>query len=170
MIILIYYSIISIYTMSFTRFYDDPSRIQKQMEISTYLGRYQLDRPGQGVNLPFSEDPHIRLQGWGANLRRNTVNLESDLRGLTRKLNRDNTDQNNYLEHSVLAEKVDYRVESPYVDESRASLPAWTFRDLEQTRWEEPFINPQAKVELPFNWNIQTRILEKDTFEQKARV
>jgi len=152
--------------MSFTRFRDDPARIEKQMDISTYLGRYQLDRPGQGVDLPFLEDPQVRLQGWGANLRRNTVNLESDLLGLTRKLNRDNIEQNNYLEYSVLAERVDYRSENPYVDESRATLPAWTFRSLEQNRWETPFINPQANVEKRFHDNIQTRILEKDAYIQ----
>ena len=155
--------------MAGTRFHDDPARIEKQLDISTYLGRYQLDRPGQGVDLPFFEDPQVRLQGWGANLRRNTVGLENDLRGMTRKLNRDYLDKNNYLEYSVVAEKVVYRDEAPYVDESRSSLPAWTFRDLEQTRWEEPFINPQTNIEKPFHDNIQTRILEKDAFEEKMR-
>jgi len=156
--------------MAFTRFHDDPIRIEKQLDIQTYLGRYQLDRPGQGVDLPFLEDPQVRLQGWGANLRRNTVNLESDLLGLTRKLNRDYVNKNNYLENSVLAEKVTYRDQNPYVDESRASHPAWLYRDLEQTRWERPFINPQVNIEKPFHHNIQTRILEKDNYEQKMRV
>ena len=77
--------------MSFTRFHDDPYRIQKQLEESTHTGRYQLDTPGQGINLPFMEDPHIRLQKWGSNLRTNTTAIESDLRGLTRKLNNDLT-------------------------------------------------------------------------------
>ena len=150
--------------MAFTRFHDDPARIQKQMEISSYLGRYQLDKPGQGMDLPFFEDPQMRLQGWGANLRTNTIGLESDLRGLTRKINRDCVKQNNYLNHAALAEPNTYRNADPYVEESRASHPAWTFRDLEQSRWETPFLNPQANLEKKFHSNIQTRILEKDHF------
>ena len=75
--------------MSFTRFHDDPARIKKQLEQTTFLGRYMLDCPGPGNNLPFWEDPQIRMQKWGANLRDNTVNLESDLFGMTRRLNRD---------------------------------------------------------------------------------
>ena len=48
--------------MAFTRFHDDPARIAKQLEIETFAGRYQLDRPGPGVNLPYYEDTHHRLQ------------------------------------------------------------------------------------------------------------
>ena len=45
--------------MAFTRFHDDPHRIQKQLEESTYIGRYTLNTPAQGMNLPFNEDPHV---------------------------------------------------------------------------------------------------------------
>ena len=58
--------------MAFTRFRDDPHRIQKQLEESTYVGRYTLNTPGQGMDLPFNEDPHIRLQKWGAKLQLRT--------------------------------------------------------------------------------------------------
>ena len=64
--------------MSFTRFHDDPNRIKKQVNESSFAGRYALNTPGQGIDLPFSEDPQMRLQRWGANLRDNTVALESD--------------------------------------------------------------------------------------------
>jgi hypothetical protein len=63
--------------MAFTSFRNDPSRISKEMQISSYSARYFLDTPGQGIDLPFIEDPNIRMQRWGANLRNNTVNLET---------------------------------------------------------------------------------------------
>jgi len=152
--------------MSFTRFHDDPHRIRKQAQDSSYLGRYMLDKPGQGVDLPFMEDPQLRLQGWGANLRQNAIHLESDLWGLTRPLNRDLEDINNYRAHSVSAPmERTYQNAAPFVEESRASHPAWMYKDLEQTRWEHPFINPQSQgLEKGFHENIQTRILEKDFF------
>jgi hypothetical protein len=148
--------------MSFTRFYDDPVRIQKQLQISSYSSRYHLNRPGQGTDLPFMEDPQIRMQGWGANLRQDTTNLESDLLGLTRKYNRDLVDINDYKQHAAQTSEPSYRTEQPFVEESRATHPAWMYKDLEQPRWESPFLNPLNGLEKKFPDNIQTRILEKD--------
>lgn len=150
--------------MSFTRFHDDPARIKKQLEESTFTGRYRLDTPGNGLDLPFFEDPQLRLQGWGANFRNNNVNLESDLLGLTRPMNRDLVDINDYKINSVPTSHQLYRSSQPFVEESRASHPAWMFRDLEHSRWETPFLNPLNGLEKGFHENIQTRILEKDLF------
>jgi len=156
--------------MSFTRFHDDPNRIRKQVEESSFVGKYMLNKPGNGVDLAFQEDPQLRLQGWGANLRTNTINLESDLLGLTRKLNRDLVDINDYNRHSVSTSHVSYRNAKPFVEESRATHPAWTYKDLDHTRWEQPFLNPLNGIEKVFHDNIQTRILEKDSFVPRIPV
>ena len=55
--------------MSFTRFDYDECRTAKKLQELTGPGRYMLNTPGPGCNLCFYEDPQIRLQGWGANLR-----------------------------------------------------------------------------------------------------
>ena len=156
--------------MSFTRFHDDPARIRKQTEESSFAGKYMLNTPGPGDKLPFLEDTQIRLQYWGANLMTNTVNLESDLRGLTRKTNRDLIEYNNYKSASAKGSSIIYPKESSFVDESRSTHPAWMFRDIEQTRWEEPLLNPQANLEKNFHDNIQTRLLEKDYFVPRIPV
>jgi hypothetical protein len=148
----------------FTRFHDDTARIKKQLEESTFTGRYMLNTPGPGDKLPFFEEPQLRLQKWGANLKTNTVNMESDLFGLTRPLNRDLVDENDYKQYAVRTGDVTYSNQSPFVEESRTSHPAWMYKDLEQTRWENPFLNPLNGLEKGFNENIQTRILEKDYF------
>ena len=150
--------------MSFTRFHDDPSRIHKQLEISSYAGRYMLNTPGQGTDLPFFEDPNIRLTHWGSNHKGNEIELENDLRGLTRTLNRDYENTNDYSKHSVVPNNIVYRSENPFVEESRASHPAWMYKDLEHSRWETPFLNPLNGIEPNFHCNIQTRIIEKDLF------
>lgn len=156
--------------MSFTRFHDDPYRIKKQLEETTYTGRYMLNTPGQGDDLPFMQDPQLRLQKWGANLRDNAINLESDLRGLTRPLNRDLVNQNNYRLQSAPSSTMNYKDTAPIVDESRATHPAWKYRDLEQLRWEQPILDPQANLEKKFPNNLQSRILEKDHFKPKVPV
>lgn len=153
--------------MSFTRFHDDNIRIQKQLEEMTYAGRYQLDTPGQGSSMPFQEDAQLRLQQFGANLHTNSINLESDLMGLTRKLQRDNLETNNYVSAQVASQAISYATAQPFVEESRASHPAWMYRDLEHPIWENPILNPQANLEKPFHDNIQTRILEKDSYRPR---
>jgi hypothetical protein len=91
------------------------------------------------------------------------VNLESDLRGMTRKLNRDYSDLNNFQEHQVKTQPAQfYSSQEPFVEESRASHPAWMYRVVEPNRWEQPWLNPQANLEKPFQTNVQTRILRRN--------
>ena len=150
--------------MAFTRFHDDFARIKKQTEESSFVGKYFLTTPGPGKNLPFVEDPQMRLQFWGANLMSNTVNLESDLKGLTRKLNRDNINTNEYKSQAQQTAPISYPNMPAFIDESRATHPAWMYRNVDWNRWEEPFINPQANTEKIFSDNIQSRILAKDNY------
>jgi hypothetical protein len=148
--------------MAFTRFRDDPSRIYKELQQSTFAGRYMLDAPGPGTQVPFLEDSQVRLQRWGANMWSDSTNLESEFRGLGRPLNHDVKTYQNTPIHQGYA--IHFPTSDVHTDESRASHPAWIFRDLEQTRWEAPIINPQAHAIRPFSDPIQSRILAKDHF------
>ena len=154
--------------MSFTRFYDDPCRIEKQLQESTGPGRYLLNVPGNGDKPCFMEDPFIRLQHWGANLMTNSVDLDSDLKGLTRTLNRDCVPENGHVENSTMSQKIQYPSCLPTTEPRRATKPAWTARDLEQVDWYTLPLNPQENVCMPFANNLSTRILEKDYFVAKA--
>ena len=149
--------------MSFTRFYDDPIRIVKQVEQSSFAGKYALNVPGPGDVLPYIQDPQMRLQKWGGNGMNNMVNLESDLRGMTRKMNRDSIGENDYKLFATGGVSNQYPASNiTFVNESRATHPAWEYRSIQQDRWEKPWLNPQANIEKRFHDNIQTRILEKD--------
>lgn len=147
--------------MSFTRFHDDKYRVQKQVEESIYSGDYFINTPGPGVNLPYMEDPQLRLQKWGGNLRNNSTNIENDLKGLTRRMNKDELTYE-YKKTEPVSSLMNYPSQSPIVDESRATHPAWMYKDLEQKRWEQPFLNPQNNWKKPFDDNLHSRILEKD--------
>jgi hypothetical protein len=147
--------------MSFTRFHDDPARIRKQLQESTFSEKYYLNTPGNGVNMYFQLDPQLRLQRWGANLHTNAIQLESDFRGLTRKLNNDLITENNYKTNETKTTQYTYDNANPIIDESRTTHPAWTLRDLEEYRWDYPLSKPQDNFEIPFSYNIQTRFLER---------
>jgi hypothetical protein len=154
--------------MSFTRFHDDPCRIKKQLQESTNPGRWILNVPGNGDKPAYFDDPYIRMQGWGANLRTNTINLESDLLGLTKRVNKDCLGVDNYKKTAVETSKINYPTIGTITEQPRATNPAWTARDLEQVNWYILPLNPQENVCFPFQNNLSTRILEKDYYVGKA--
>lgn len=163
--------------MAFTRFNNDPARIQKYLEESTNIGRYSLNVPGNGVNPSFINDPYIRMQKWGGNLSNNIVNIENDLRCSTRNLNRDDLIKNNYL--SYIEDNNLYNVNTSntineFTQQSRTTLPAWTFREIDYINKPNNFkylhLDPQEHVSMPFYNNISTRILEKDYYRINNKI
>ena len=154
--------------MAFTRFKYDDCRTKKSLQQATDPGRWILNVPGNGANPCYMEDPQIIVQKWGANLRTNTINLESELRGVNRHLSRDCLGKDNYQNYNVPNQAIQYPTCSNLTTEqSRATNPAWWYRDLEQNNFEYPPLNPQTNVCLPFQNNLSTRILEKDAFTPK---
>ena len=154
--------------MASTRFKYDDCRTKKEIQQSTDPGRWILNVPGNGSHPCYIEDPQIIIQKWGANLRTNTINLESDLMGVNRQLGRDCLGEDNYKKYNVPNEPIKYPTcYTLFTDESRTTNPAWWYRDLEQVDWQFPPLNPQANTCMPFLNNVNTRILEKDYFTPK---
>ena len=154
--------------MACTRFNYDDCRTIKKLQQSTDPGRWILNVPGNGSNPYYMEDPQILLQKWGANLRTNTINLESDLLGVNRQLGRDCLVKDNYKMYNVPNEPIQYpNCKILTTEQSRATNPAWWYRDLEQVDWYYPPIDPQINTCMPFQANLNTRILEKDSFTPK---
>jgi hypothetical protein len=155
--------------MSLTRFNDDSARIKKKLQEMTGASQYQLNAPGPGVDTPFFEDPQLRLQRWGANLQSNTTNLESDLIGITRKNTKRTVE---YGATMPSTSSTNYGSKTAFIDETRASNPAWTLRDLEHTRWMQLDTMPvpvlaggiagaPTPINAPFLANESTRLIQK---------
>ena len=154
--------------MSFTRFHDDECRMQKQMQEQTYTGRYMLNVPGNGVNMSFAEDPHLRLQKWGANWNNNAISIDNDLRGLNNKLSRDCfTTEKQWNIYSK--ETQNYPVNQTTVQQSRTTNPAWELRDKKQYKEQILFLDPQEHICIPFHNNLNTRMLEKDYYDKNNK-
>jgi hypothetical protein len=147
--------------MSLTRFYDDDARVKKQLEESLNVGLYHLDVPGNGLAPPFMEDRQIRLQKWGANLRTNTIDIDNDLKGLRTKLK---NDKKEYTKNAPYSRQLYYTSQPKFIDESRTTLPAWTFRDKPSKRWDYSFHDVQNHTEVPFNNNESSRYTFKENF------
>lgn len=154
--------------MAFTRFKYDEGRTKKSLQQATDPGRWILNVPGNGANPCYIEDPQIIIQKWGGNLRTNTINLESDLRGVNRQLGRDCLGKDDYKQFSVSSNPIQYpSCVKLTTDQSRATNPAWWYRDLEQPNWDYVPINPQINACMHFENNLSTRILEKDYYTPK---
>ena len=152
--------------MAFTRFSSDNAVQQKKLEESAFSGMYHLNTPGNGIYNNYIEDVHVRLQKWGANLKTNSCNIESDLKGLNAPLNRGTT---NYKDVSPYSKNKSYSTEHFYINETRATDPAWKFRELPQQRYDFVFDNPQKHVFKDFSSNLNTRELEKDFYDKNKK-
>jgi hypothetical protein len=154
--------------MASTRFKYDDARTIKSLQQSTDPGRWVLNVPGNGANPCYMKDPQIIIQKWGGNLRTNTINLESELRGVNRQLGRDCLGKDDYKTYTVGSSAIQYpNCSNLFTEQSRATNPAWWYRDLEQNNFEYPPLNPQVNTCLPFQNNLSTRILEKDYYTPK---
>lgn len=146
--------------MAFTRFHDDPARIEKALLEKTYTGRYQLNTPGNG-RTTYVDDIHVRLQGGGYNLQTNPFEVNESLRRNKKLVKYDQAyvkAESDRKEHSTIGFGV---------DETRASLPAWTFREKNQSREDYLFMDPQRNIWFKFDNNCPTRMLEKDYYTSK---
>uniref|UniRef100_A0A6C0EU37 Uncharacterized protein n=1 Tax=viral metagenome TaxID=1070528 RepID=A0A6C0EU37_9ZZZZ len=151
--------------MAFTRFHDDPCRVAKQLQQSTDQGRWILNVPGNGDKPSYMADPQVRIQTWGGNLMTNSINLESELKGVNRPLSKDCLGKDQYQKYNVPTQAIQYPTNtSMFTEESRTIMPAWTARDLEQVNWYMLPLNPQENTCMSFENNLSTRILEKDNF------
>ena len=83
---------------------------------------------------------------------------------MTRKLG---SDFQIYTKTAASTSEKKYPTNEFLIDETRASCPAWLFRDVNQQRPQFLPINPQYNVAMPFENNQDTRFLEKDYYTLK---
>jgi hypothetical protein len=158
-----FFILFSLY-MAFTRYHDDECRIIKQLQQQTDTQRWYLDVPGTGETPSFALDPHIIPQKWGGNLWTNRTDLHSTLLGLNvplHKLDGINPDTKTL---PTSRPNIYVTCEKLTTEQSRAIMPAWTARDLQQDRGHLLLYNPQVKAEIPFQNEVSTRLLEKKHF------
>ena len=147
--------------MAFTRFSNDLQ--EKKLEESTFSGIYHLNTPGNGMHNPYINDIHIRLQKWGANLQSNSTNLESQLRTMHIPLGRDSMT----YKKAEPSHKFSYKEASFLVDGTRSG--AWKLREKQQSRYDYLPYNPQENIFVPFQNNLNTRMLEKDYYTKNKK-
>jgi hypothetical protein len=171
--------------MSFTRPSSDTCSYRHELAQTIGPGEYQLAKP-YPCNPCFVSDPHIRLQRFGASVSQNTsmIDIDSEMIGITRKFS--NCPELKYIPkcdpskfggaNPGAFQKVnnsavdvdcslmnfpDQNCFEP-VEDTRLSNPPCTLRGTGINRWEWLCRNPQERVQVPFDFNINNRLVVKD--------
>ena len=149
---------------------DDVAEINCRLnEYNNSLG-YMLNVPGNGTHPEYIMDPQVRLQKFGANLSVNIVDINSELLGVNKQLDRDKSVENtrdNFF-NPTYKQYTFPSITHAITDQSRAIQPAWELRGLEQTNWQTLLNNPQNNYEIQFAHNINSRQEEKDTYRNNC--
>ena len=158
--------------MSFNRLNYDICAYKQNVYQSVGPGEYKLTEPPNLKKPCMPQSPQIRLQGQGVSISKDMplIDVDSELMNLTRRatncpskkyipdgsqcgLTNANNLKNN-LEHG---EECDLSVE-----DTRLSNPACNLRGTGWNRWEWLCLDPQDRVLMPFDYNINNRLVVKD--------
>jgi hypothetical protein len=173
--------------MSFNRLTYDTCSYNQVLLEATGPGIYQLATPQNVCKPCHPSDPYIRLQGMGASVSNNTplIDVDSELLGIVR--NNSRCPERKYLpgcgisntgnangggcsecqKNSKLCvdhEKTTLEFNNCFTntEDTRLSNSTKTLRSTGWNRWEWLPINPQDRVEVPFDFEINSRRVAKD--------
>ena len=156
--------------MSFTRFNYDDARTKKNLQQSTGPGRYILNVPGNAGDKPeVFNDPQLRMQKWGGNLmgvyNGHPIDIDSDLKNVGRRLSK-YCKEKKFPNNKVSTYTNSYKSNNTSLtDQTRATHPAWLYRDLEQNHMYPLLLDPQEHVCKTFHNNLNTRLIERDAYK-----
>ena len=153
--------------MSFNRLNYDTCAYKQNLYQSVGPGEYRLTEPPNSCNICLPQTPHIRLQKQGVSVKSDIplIDVDSELMNLTRPAtncpsrkyipdgsqcgltNPNNKDKN--LEHGS---NCDFGIE-----DTRISNPPCTLRGTGWNRFEWLCLDPQDRVLIPFEHNINNK-------------
>lgn len=170
--------------MSFNRPSYDTCAYKQTLAESVGPGEYYLNTPSIGCNPCFPNDPHIRLQRTGVSVSSSTpwVDVDTSMLGIDRKYSRCpekkylptcNANQSCGANSGIGPNKPNTDVPVDYnlihfadcftpVEDTRLSNPPATLRETGWNRWEWLPNNPQEKILVPFDYQVNTKIVAKD--------
>lgn len=152
--------------MASTNINNDPIRIRKNLQQIKDQAQYQLNVPGNGLNMPLEMDPHLRLQKWGANFAPEFIDIENKLFTLDRRLTRGCLKSQIYT--PIDYTKINYDTHDSSVKVNNLENPAWNLRDRENSyMFDIVHESQENKFNIPFDNNLGTRLHEKDLFCKK---
>ena len=158
--------------MSFNRLNYDTCTYKQNLYQSVGPGEYRLTEPPNVDEICYAESPQIRMQRQGVSVRKDMplIDVDSELLNITRQATNcpsrkyipdgsqcgltNPDDANRNLEHGNDCYFT--------VEDTRLSNPPCTLRGTGWNRWEWLCLDPQDRVLMPFDHNINNRLIVKD--------
>ena len=148
---------------------NDECSYEEQLMRSMGPGLYTLNTYGNDCKpcaQDISPDPYFRYQKYGSKTcpPGTTTNDESELRGLNYKNSNCSTNKYQPGSYSASGCKIYGKSENcgNFTEDTRLSNNACNLRGTGWNRWEWHCIDPQDRVLIPFDYNINNRLVVKD--------
>lgn len=149
--------------MSFNRLNYDNDTYKHVLRESIGPGDYQLNIPRVDCDGCFFPSPDVRMNTYGAGIcEKEIIDVDSELMGLTRK--ETNCPSGKYLpsDKEYCNMKMPKDCYGLTTEETKISNPPCTLRGTGWNRFEWLCQNPQDKALIPFDFNINNRLVVKD--------
>ena len=155
--------------MSFNRLNYDTCAYRQNLYQSVGPGEYRLTEPPNTDEPCFAQSPQIRMQRQGVSIdpNRPLIDVDSELMNLTRDAS--NCPSKKYIPDGSQCGKVNKEENLQHgkdcfftVEDTRISNPACNLRGTGWNRWEWMCLDPQDRVLIPFDNNINNRLVVKD--------
>lgn len=152
--------------MSLNRLNYDTCQSKQRIAESTGPGNYMINTPPISCEPCYPYAPSIRLQQQGCSVDSSVplIDIDSELIGITRPASK--CPSRKWIPDSCTNKKqpslTHFKDCSFAAEETRTSNPACNLRGTGFNRWDYLCKNPQERVEMPFDWNVDNRLLVKD--------
>ena len=149
--------------MSFNRLNYDDGTYTHILRESIGPGEYQIATPRVDCNGCFFPSPDVRLARYGAAVcGKEAIDVDSELMGITRKSSKCPSDKFKPTDKPFCNTTMPKDCTGLTTEETRLSNPPCTLRGTGWNRWEWLCKNPQDKALVPFDFNINNRLVVKD--------
>lgn len=148
--------------MSFSRLSYDNCTYTHMLRESVGPGEYSIATPKVDCESCYFPTPDIRMTRRGVGKSKDLVDIDSELIGITRKAS--NCPLNKFLPVKEENQNINLGKDCMHLttEETRISNPPCTLRGTGWNRWEWLCQNPQDKIFIPFDFNINERMIAKD--------
>ena len=156
--------------MSFNNLKYDTCSYKQVLSESIGPCEYQLGTPFISCDDCFSKDPQLILQRNSVSVAKNIpqIDVDSELMNINRKLT--GCSSKEFIPKFNEKGEIDNTIETKHFDDcniptrenTRLSNPAATLRGTGWNRWEWLCENPQKRSVVPFDLNINERLVVKD--------
>lgn len=148
--------------MSFNRLNFDTCAYNHQLNESIGPGEYMLDR-NNFCEPCFVPSPTVNVQRFGAAIcNKSLIDVDSELLGITRKASDCPGKQYLPQEKPFCQTRLTNECNELDAEHTRLSNPPCTLRCRGWNRWEWLCQDPQDRVIMPFDTNINNRLIVKD--------